>query len=356
MVLLSPWVALAQATTSEKAAAEALFDEGLQLLRQDKLQAACERFEKSQGIDPAVGTLLYLAECYERTGRTASAWATFREAASSAFALGQSERAQVGTQRAKYLEPKLSRVVLDVGDNATLNELRVERDGEVVARALFGEPIPLDPGEHRVVASAPGYETLTQTFNVAAESAVQTLTLPPLVPTPVAAAEPELTVERAEPSFTPPQDKPAPAAETDRTWTWVAGGVGVAGVAVGVVFGLRATSLDEEAEASCSGTRCADLNGEEKNEQARTSALVANIGYGVGIAGLGTALVLALLDVGGEETAGQRIGVASSTAGPLQSAQQRAVARRATNDSHFRWTLQPEVTERGTSIHLLGQF
>jgi len=60
--------------------------------------------------DPAVGTLLYLAECLEKSGRTASAWATFREASSAARASGQAERARIGQERASKLESRLVRL------------------------------------------------------------------------------------------------------------------------------------------------------------------------------------------------------------------------------------------------------
>src|SRR6186713_2555584 len=88
-LMLAPAVASAQADAQQKAAAEALFDEAYQLLAQGQYESACRRFEQSQEIDPGVGTLLYLGDCFERSGKTASAWATFREASSAALAAGQ---------------------------------------------------------------------------------------------------------------------------------------------------------------------------------------------------------------------------------------------------------------------------
>src|SRR5688500_5523674 len=85
--------AAAQASASDKAAAEALFDQGLRLMKQNSFSEACPKLEESNRIDPAVGTLLYLGECYERVGKTASAWATFREAASLATNSSQPDRA-----------------------------------------------------------------------------------------------------------------------------------------------------------------------------------------------------------------------------------------------------------------------
>jgi serine/threonine-protein kinase len=326
--------ALAQRSAGEKAAAEALFDEGLELLRAEKLQEACNRFEKSQNIDPAVGTLLYLAECYERTGRTASAWATFREAASSASASGQAERARVGAERAQKLEPRLSRWVVDVGSNAELSGLRVERDGEPIAAALFGEPLPIDPGEHTVSVSAPGYKAWSATLSVPAEKSEQKLQVPALEPEPSApvAAPPAQPVEPA-----PVRDVTRPEARSrDYTWSWVTGGIGLVGIGAGVVFGLHAADLDAEAKDGCDGTRCFDPDGAKANKDARSSALIANIGYGVGVAGLGTALILALLEGGQDETA--------------DSTPRGEVA------THGEWRLRPEVSLETTTLELTGQF
>src|SRR5262245_30572765 len=102
----------AATTAEEKAEAEALFDEGLNLMKQGQFEQACPKLEQSGRIDPGIGTLLYLGECYEKTGRTASAWATFREAASAAQAAGQAERASKAQERAKALEATLSRLTV----------------------------------------------------------------------------------------------------------------------------------------------------------------------------------------------------------------------------------------------------
>src|SRR6478752_6509904 len=107
-------VALAQTSASDKAAAEALFDQGVRLMKQNSFAEACPKLEESERIDPAVGTLLYLGECYERAGKTASAWATFREAASLANNMNQGDRARVAGSRAQDLEPRLSRLSIEL--------------------------------------------------------------------------------------------------------------------------------------------------------------------------------------------------------------------------------------------------
>src|SRR5471032_2545697 len=104
LLLLAPPVS-AQANASSQAAAEALFDEGVKQMKVGNFTVGCPTLEESERVDPGVGTLLYLGECYEKLGRTASAWATFREAASLAASSGESGREKVAVERAARLEP-----------------------------------------------------------------------------------------------------------------------------------------------------------------------------------------------------------------------------------------------------------
>src|SRR5439155_23616159 len=85
---------------SHKAAAEALFEEGRKLMAEGKVESACPKFADSQQIDPSSATLLNLANCYEKQGRTASAWATYRQAASLANANGRADHLAVAQKRA----------------------------------------------------------------------------------------------------------------------------------------------------------------------------------------------------------------------------------------------------------------
>src|SRR5580765_1680975 len=77
---------------SDKAAAEGLFDEGRRLMAEGKYDEACPKLEASQRLDPGVGTMLTRADCLEKRGKTASAWAQLREASSAAHKAGSLER------------------------------------------------------------------------------------------------------------------------------------------------------------------------------------------------------------------------------------------------------------------------
>jgi Tfp pilus assembly protein PilF len=90
LMLASP-SAFAQ-SAGDKATAEALFGDGRRLMAQGNYRDACPKFEASVKLDPGVGAILNLADCYEKNGQTASAWAEFREASAAARAAGSKDR------------------------------------------------------------------------------------------------------------------------------------------------------------------------------------------------------------------------------------------------------------------------
>src|SRR6266498_2939701 len=97
-------------------------------LADGKFAEACPKLGESQRLDPGVGTQFHLADCYERIGQTASAWAGFLEAASGAKALGQTEREKVARERAAALAPRLSKLTIVAARAADVPGLEIKRD------------------------------------------------------------------------------------------------------------------------------------------------------------------------------------------------------------------------------------
>jgi len=299
-----PRPALAEAGAAQKAAAESLFDDGLKAMKSGHFSEACPKLEESERIDPAIGTLLYLGECYEKTGRTASAWATFREAASAAQAQGETDRTRVAAARADRLQPSLSKLTLKVvPETAQLPTLRVTRDNVALAKALFGVAIPVDPGKYHIVASADGYQSHEADIEVLANGDSKSLEIPALAvsTTPPAAAGAVATAANASTqtsSTVPPRNpepSPAPAESNGlRTAAYVTGAVGIVSLGIGSYFGLRAISKNNDAKAYCSGSVCSDEKGESLTNSAQSAAVVSNITMGVGAAFVVAGVVLYL--------------------------------------------------------------
>jgi serine/threonine-protein kinase len=271
----------AQATAADKAAAEALFEQGIDLLKAGKLTEACARLEQSESIERGIGTSLYLAECYEKQGRTASAWGLFRDAASEAQARGESERAQQGRARAARIEPRLSRLTV----SSTMTEkpagLQILRDADPVPDGLWNVAVPVDPGEHRITARAPGYVEWSQVVRVDGDAASVSVNVPPLVrDTSVPLAAASTSANPAATSPLPEEDggQSSSAGNTQRTIGIVTGGVGVVALGIGGFFGLRAISKNNDAKDHCNGgTICSDRDGVTLTDDAKSAANVANV-------------------------------------------------------------------------------
>src|SRR4051812_14842937 len=169
--------AVAQTNAQQKAVAEALFEEANKLMDEGQYGAACERFEQSQKADPGVGTLLNLGRCYALTGRLASAWAIYREAASAARASGQGERSRIAEENARELRPRLSELALLVPANQPRG-YELLMDGNLVSSVQFGLSVPVDAGQHTLLARAPGYEQWSSVVQIGGSAARKTVQIP----------------------------------------------------------------------------------------------------------------------------------------------------------------------------------
>jgi hypothetical protein len=306
----STWTASAVAqTASDKAAAEGLFDQGRSAMQEGDFGKACGLLERSQHIEPAIGTLLYLGECYEKSGRIASAWATFREAADVASAAKENQRARTGRERAQRLEPLLSRLTIQVApETQQISGLTVDRKDKQVQAALFNVPVPTDPGEYTITASAPGYEPWSGTVTVPERAGRVAINVPPLKKT---SGESASTAPPATPTTTVPQTgqpgddtaranafnaSTAPGVESrsssQRTMGLVLGAAGVVGVGVGSFFGLKSFSKESDAEKECPRASACTSTGLSLTEDARNAATGSTIAFGLGLAALAGGAVL----------------------------------------------------------------
>src|SRR5579859_276986 len=273
----------AQVSAENRAAAQALFDQGRTLLKSGRAQEACPKFEESQRLDPGVGTQLNLADCYERTGRTASAWTLYIDVASAARQAGQEERAALANQRAAALRDKLSRLVIAVPKEARVAGLVVERGSLTVGEAQWGAPMPVDPGAQTLKVSAPGKSSWHTTIDIAADGSTKSITVPVLQNAPVA----EATSAGASAGGDLGTAKPS---SSQKTIAFVAGGVGIAGLAVGGIFG--GIAMSKKSNAGCDGNVCSSDDQQATYKDAQKAGNLSTIAFAVGGAALAGAVVL----------------------------------------------------------------
>jgi serine/threonine-protein kinase len=237
-------------------AAQVLFDAGKKLMAEKEYAAACDKFAESQRLDPAIGTDYALADCYERAGKLARAWVTFLDVVAAARKENRADRVQYAQKRADAIAPRLSRIVVTLSADARAAGATASRDGEPLTDAQLGLAIPVDPGEHRVAASARGRADWTTTVDARAEGQTFRVEVPKLADAGAAAAAPVTT---AAPLAALPPGEPPPAGGG---WGWqrvaavTAGGIGVVGLGVGAFFGAQAFSKHSDGSQHCTGNVC----------------------------------------------------------------------------------------------------
>jgi hypothetical protein len=285
------------ARADDRAVAQQLFQQGRDLMATGKIAEACPKFAAAADLTSTAGVRLNLSDCYEQLGRTASAWAKAQDALTAAERMGDAAAAQAARERVAALEPKLSYLLVTVEKEAAVAGLEVFRDGEKVPAAAWGAPMPVDPGEHEVSATAPGRKRWSEKKAVTGAAAKVSFAVPALQEDPRAAASitpaPAPAGAPAPDGSSPPDEAPS-SWSTQRTFALVAGGVGVAGAVVGAVFGLQAMSKKDEADAACPSVRCSDAAAVQTSQDALTAGTISTIGFvvaGVGLAG-GTVLWL----------------------------------------------------------------
>jgi hypothetical protein len=264
--------------------AQALFDDARRLMEAQRYAEACPKFAASQKLDPGAGTLLNLADCYDKNGQTASAWATFAEAAAEAAKSGHPDWAAQARERGQALAPDLAN--LTVTAVSPPSGFVVERDGARLQDGEIGTAIPVDPGRHTVTATAPGHVPWSATVDVGAYAHAK-IAVPPLA---VDEKRPRAPDEK--PTMPPPQRETEDPGKTQRTLGFALGAAGVAGVLVGSAFGLAARGTYDDARAQCAPSDVCTGAGVAGVDRAYTQATIATVAFVVGGALLAGGAVL----------------------------------------------------------------
>lgn len=295
----------ARAEGADSTVAEALFQEGRRLSAEQRYAEACPKFAESQRLEPAIGTLLNLATCHIAEGKTASAWSEFTRALGEGQRNNRPDVIELAQAQLAELQPKLSRLVVDVAPERELPGLEVRLDGQLLHQPAWGVAAPIDPGKHTLRASAPGYTDWT-TEVVLGPSEQQSLAIPGLVPEP--AAEPVTAVAT---SNAPAPAKKAPVKEpwpAQKSWALGVAGVGVVGIGASVVLGFSAKSTFDRSAPHCDDTGCDD-DGLQLRHDAVVRGRVATVVFGVGAVALAGGAVLWLTAPRASEKASLSVGI-----------------------------------------------
>src|SRR5579859_4657585 len=134
-------------------AADALFQSAKEAAARGDLRTACAQFAESQRLDPAIGTLLNLADCESRTGKLASALEHVRTARDQMSKVDF--RVPFASNQIAELEARVPHLILVLAPPDA--KVRVTLDQVALESASLGVPLPVDPGKHTVTVGASGH-------------------------------------------------------------------------------------------------------------------------------------------------------------------------------------------------------
>jgi hypothetical protein len=261
-------------STETAAGAQALFVEGRRLVVEGQYAAGCQKLDQSEKLDPAPGTLINLADCYEKSGKLASAWIAFHDAAIAAERAGRDAWAKQARDRAQRLEPKVPK--LSVVIDEPVAGLAVERDGLTIAPSALGLAVPVDPGAYAIAATAPGRRPWST--KVIIESGMYVVLHVPVVAEETKAL-PRDAVQPS-PAIAPSVSPERPAGSLQRTIGLALGSVALVAAGVGLYFGMDAITDNQDAAARCQiPPRCTDPEAVGLTTAARHSAAVSTVAF-----------------------------------------------------------------------------
>ncbi len=258
---------------SKKARVAAHKNKAFQLFEAGDYAGGIAEMEDAYALIPHPGFLLNIAVAYDRwPGHCQDSLDTFD------WFFTECDGCKLQSRARKTLADVERTCRVEIAIDSTPAGARVAVDGTFRGETPF--TTRLLPGDYTLVLDLSGHERAMKTISVArGQPQALTLELPLKAAPPPPPPPPPLRVDT-----TPPSPGPSP-------FTWVGFGVGAAGLATGAVFtALALKAIDHEKAARQTPLPKADIVALQ--EDARRDAIVAHVAYGVGIAGVATGVVL----------------------------------------------------------------
>jgi hypothetical protein len=295
------------AYAQSKSAAQSQYDWGLAEMQAGRYSSGCPALAESYKLDPLPGALFTLAECENKWGKLATAlahYAAYLDAYSRMTARQKADqvgRDQLALVQRERLEREAPRLTVTLGASAP-QDTAIRCDGEPIGAPSIGVALPSDPGEHVITADASDGRRFEEHFTLTKGEKQTHVVELKIAPAPV---PPPVPLLPGTTSPSPPSPPPAaiqvhelssPTPKPSRTWAYVSGAIGLAGVAVGTVAGILTAedkaTIDKYCGVGGNPPQSCYSQGLAAADDSKVAGLVSDIGFGVGAAGLATAVVL----------------------------------------------------------------
>lgn len=279
LAVSAPAQAQTEVDSETRSIARELALQGAEAFERQDYRTALDRFQRAATLFRAPSIVVMLARSLAQMGRFLEALDRYEETqrlplppdAPEAFRLAVDD----ARSEARALRARLPRLEVRTATETPPKGLTVTLDGRPVSEALLNIERPIDPGAHQLSVTAPGSAPFREEFSMN-EGERRVVTLPPFAP--------RVVDERVVVAPRPTSAAPA------RTWALVLGGVGVAGLGVGVTTGIVALGHRSNLESECN-PGCPSSARDELSSY-RSSRTVSFVSLGVGSVALGAGAYL----------------------------------------------------------------
>jgi tetratricopeptide (TPR) repeat protein len=289
---------IASADKEGKARADKLFEDGRKYLTAKEYALACTAFEQSHAADPAIGTQLNIALCYEEWGKLASAYRAFLEAERLAKEK-KDKRAAGARKKVDDLAERSPKLVFDLPDNADPSTVLLFDDKQLDL-AKLQDDLLVDPGTHTLEIRVPDRPVKKQEI----EAVVGERKRIPI----------ELPVVEAPKIELPPNVVISTPRRKGRLYGGIALSVGgAAAIGIASIVALAARQDYANAVDACPGGMCTTREAYDATQDARFKANMMTFvaGGGVVLVGVGVYLIVT--------SAGKRVEQPGVSVRPLAS-------------------------------------
>jgi hypothetical protein len=288
---------------ASRTVARELARQGADAFDQGDYAAALDRLNRAYTLFKAPSISVMQARALARVGRLVEALDKYEETqrlplasdAPDAFRRAATDAKREGDE----LKARIPRLAVHVRSQRGIPPgLSVRLDGKPLPAALLDVDRPIDVGSHEIIATAPGYHSVTRSVTLSergsASVEIDLKTVSESEPTSAGQesrppSEPSMAIEKAQPGAADTSSRPTapPARSTpERTWGWTFVGIGAAGLAASAVTGFIALGKKKTLDANACRSGCG-REFEKDIDTFRAMRTVSYVSAAVGVASVG---------------------------------------------------------------------
>jgi hypothetical protein len=233
----------------------ALYAQALRAMNAKDYGSACPTLEQVTRAAPTgLGAKFTLAECYEESGRLASAYEMFLLVERETGAKGQAERREKSAARAAALESRLARLTIVAPPSlASGFGIHVTLDDTAIDSSKWGTARFVDAGTHRIVVDAKSGGHWEQQIEIA-DGETKEVAVRDIVGLPAREVPPQAVRETSGSANASMAAESPKAAGGFPVWQVVTGGVGLVAIGAGIAFALDSRAAETRIVEHCGET------------------------------------------------------------------------------------------------------